>query len=293
MTQPARSIALHIGAHKTATTHLQRSFAVQQAALQAAGVRYYGPDSLRAPGHSLIDVFGLKAVDTVSTPARTPADQLDHMFQDGHRLVLSDENFIGVMHNSAGTMRSPLYRGAEERVAAFVAAVAPCPVDVFIGIRNPAGFLVSAYGQVLIGHGAIRFADYLVKNPVAMVRWAGLIAGLRSIANVGRIVVWQHEDYRWRFHKVTAAMMGAHVDIRIRPFPEKVHVGLSQRAVDQVMLDAGGPDMVQAARRAFPVGRENPAFRPFSTRESEAADAIYAVQLREIAAMEGVTVLWA
>lgn len=291
---PARSIALHIGAHKTATSHLQRSFAVQRQALSAAGVQYFGPDTLRKPRQTLIDLFDLKITDTSAQPTRTRAAQLDHMFQDGHRLILSDENFIGVMHRPDGNMRSPLYRGAEERVSAFVAAVAPCPVDVFIGIRSPTGFLGSAYGQALMGHGPIAFDDYLSKNPLSLVRWAGLIAGLRQIHGVGRIFVWQQENYRWRFHKVTGAMMGEGVDIRIMPFPDKVHVGLSQRAVDHVLAHTGGPvpvDLGDAARRAYPVSAQNPAFRPFTMQQVETADAHYAVQLAEIAAMEGVTLL--
>ncbi len=292
--QPPRSIALHIGAHKTATSHLQRSFAVQQQALNNVGVRYYGPDTLRKPRHTLIDLFDLKLGDTLPKPTRTRAAQLDHMFQDGHRLVLSDENFIGVMHRPDGNMRSPLYRGAEERVTAFVEAVAPYPVDLFIGIRNPAGFLASAYGQALMGQSPILFADYLAKNPMALVQWAGLIAGLRQIPNVGRIVVWKQEDYRWRFYKATGAMMGEHAHIRIMPFPKKVHVGLSQRAVEHVLMHAGGPiasGLGDVARRAFPVSAQNPAFHPFSAQEIEMADAIYALQLSEIAAMDGVTIL--
>ena len=291
--QPPRSAAIHIGAHKTATTHLQRSFAMQQEALIGAGVRYYGPETLRRPKQSLGDVFGLEGFKKTH-PTRSPEVQTDFMFKDGHRLVLSDENFIGVLHNKQGNMLSPLYPKAETRVQALSEALNVGPIDVMIGIRNPATFLVSAYGQALLGGQIISFEDYIAKNTLQQVYWPGLVARMRRIPSVGRIVVWQFEEYRWRFHKICAALMGAEVKMRIVPLPNKVHRGLSAAAVAHVLAQMEAVDanvLGDQARKAFPLGPENPVFAPFSPAEVAAATADYDRQIADIERIVGVTVL--
>lgn len=49
-------------------------------------------------------------------------------------------------------------------------AVDAGPIDVLIGVRNPASFLVSAYGQALMGGHQISFDAYF-----RMTRWARFI----------------------------------------------------------------------------------------------------------------------
>ena len=208
------------------------------------------------------------------------------MFKDGHRLILSDENFVGVLHNKHGGILSPLYPMAAERVQDLAEAIDAGPIDVFIGVRNPASFLVSAYGQALLGGNLITFDDYTTRNPLAQIYWPGLVARLSQCSAVGRIFVWQYEDYRWRFHKICAAMMGEAVDMRIVPIAEHVNRGLSAAAVQHVLDNAQSMDaqrLGDQARKAFPVSDTCPAFA--------LAEQDYATQLREIAAIEGVTVL--
>jgi len=291
---PARSVALHIGAHKTATSHLQRSWQSQQEALIAAGVRFYGPESLRRPHKSIADVFGLDFDIEPPQPTRSPADQADFMFKDGHRLVLSDENFVGVLHNKDGNISTPLYPRAGLRIAALSAAIDCGPIDIVIGIREPASFLTSAYGQALMGGKTNSFAEYLDKNPLKQVYWPGLIARIRSTEGVGRVFVSRYEDYKWRFHPICAALMGDSVDMRLRPYPDRVHTGLSAAAVAAILADPDAADPVRQAtiaRDKFPVGETYPAFTLFSADEHAASVADYTTQMDEIDRIEGVTVL--
>ena len=291
---PPRSVALHIGAHKTATTHLQRSFVMQQDALIRAGLRYYGPDTLRRPKRGLGDLYGLAAYKRQTFPTRSREEQRDFMFKDGHRLILSDENFVGVLHNKAGNMLSPLYPMAQARVQGLAEALDVGPMDVLVGLRNPATFLVSAYGQAIMGGQLSSFEDYSAKNPLSQIYWPGLVTRLRQCSGVGRIIVWRFEEYRWRFHKICAAMMGDHVDMRILPLPKKVHLGLSNAAVAHVLEHLDTADLAtlgERARKAYPISEAHPAFAPFSQDEIAAATADYDRQIAEISDIAGVTFL--
>jgi len=292
MNQPSKSVALHIGAHKTTTTHLQRSFLMQNEALIRAGVRYYGPDSLRTSGRGIADIFGLTGGETTS--GRSPVEQRDFMLKDGHRLVLSEENFIGVLHDREGRINAPLYPRAQERVAALAEAVDAGPIDVLVGVRNPASFLVSAYGQALMGGHQISFDAYLRMNPLSQIYWPGLIARMRCIPNVGRITVWRFEEYRWRFHKICAAMMGSDVSIRIKPIPDAIHAGLSTLAIQHALAQTDTADFgstVEQARALYPVSKVYPKFAPFSHAQLTQAESDYEQQMDAIARISDVTIL--
>ena len=291
---PPRSVALHVGVHKTATTHLQRSFGAQQSALIAAGIRYYGPENLRRPTKGLGEIFGLGIHKSAGPPKRSCADQADFMFKDGHRLILSDENFIGVLHDRSGKIVTPLYPHAEKRITALATALNAGPIDLFLGLRNPASFIASAYGQALLGGKPLSFSDYIAQNPVAQIYWPDLVSRLRATQGVGHIYVWEYEDYRWRFYDICAAMMGPDVAMRIMPFPDRVHRGLSEAAVVEILAQApedSARDVADGARTAYPAGAKYPSFDPFHIQDKTAAAASYARQIAEIETISGVTVL--
>ena len=247
---------MHIGAHKTATTHLQRSLLAQQQALREAGISYYGPDKLRRPNKGLGDIFGLDVYVNSRKPTRSGADQADFMFKDGHRLILSDENFIGVLHDSQANIISPLYPKTAERIAALSSAVDAGLMDVCTGLRDPASCLKSAYSQALMGGNPVTFSDYLSKNPLDQIYWLGLVTRVRSTAGVGRVTVWAFENYKWRFHKICGALMGNLVNMRILPMQNHVHRGLSEAAVARVLSQSGADDprgVAVEARSTYPV----------------------------------------
>ncbi|MEL6685770.1 MAG: hypothetical protein AAFQ00_10775, partial [Pseudomonadota bacterium] len=113
MTDHPLSIAFHIGAHKTATSHLQRSLLRAGDALAAAGVRYYGPDYFRLPGHSIQALFGFRPGTKGGGAMRPAAEQLALLQQDGHRIVLSEENFIGPLNQPHGRGMRHRYKSAD------------------------------------------------------------------------------------------------------------------------------------------------------------------------------------
>ncbi|MGB1209735.1 MAG: hypothetical protein ACPG7W_11160, partial [Paracoccaceae bacterium] len=97
MTAQPCKITFHIGVHKTATSHLQRSLLRASDSLAAHGVRYYGPDHLRLPGRSLPTLFGFRT--DRAAPKRPPEEQVALLRKDGRKIVFSEENFISWPHN--------------------------------------------------------------------------------------------------------------------------------------------------------------------------------------------------
>ena len=299
MSQTSPRIVFHIGAHKTATTHLQHSVGNVTDLLAMEGVQFFGPQSLRARGRRLEARF-----DLPFNPRREVADTrpaqvvLDEMLQGGERLVFSEENFIGVLFDRESDgpphrIATPLYPHASVRLAALARRIAPDGIDLYLGLRDPAGFLNSAYGQALLAEHVVPEGRFRTQNPLSGIDWAELVARLRDTPGIGRITVWRHEDYAALFPRILTEMLGAPAR-HVTPIRRSVNPGLSERAVRETLdrWQAGetGP-IAHAARAAHPVGPDQPAYRLYGEEDAALSRAFYDEQLRLIAQMDGVTLL--
>lgn len=287
MTTPPFSVAFHVGVHKTATSHLQRSLNKAAVGLAMRGVRFYGPKAFREPGMTLPARFGLRQ----NGPA--PDTALDDLRLDGHRLVLSEENYIGALNHPKGFGIKSRYADAGQRLAALAEAMG-CEIDVFLCVRRPTTFLNSAYCQMLLGGRVQTVGAYQKRNPLSSVDWVQLVAGIRAAPGVGRLFVWRHEDYAAVFAQIIASLVTPEAADRVVPIPRHVNRGLSVQAVQRVLAAPDAhPDarLAADARRTYPVEDGFPSFDGFTPADHEIGDAIYARQIAAIAALEGVTLL--
>ncbi|MDX8354102.1 hypothetical protein [Cognatiyoonia sp. IB215182] len=286
------TIAFHIGAHKTATTHLQRSLMKSVEGMAAAGVRYYGPQDFRLPGRSIFALFGLKDASPVG-PRRSPQAQLALMRKDAARIVFSEENFIGVLNSPRRLPVKQRYPHAATRISRLAAAMER-PIDVLLGIRHPTAFLNSAYCQQLMGGRVVPFARYHQINPVKSVDWLDLVARLRAAEGVGQVTVWRYEDYATLFPRICSALVGARAASLVRPLDRRIHEGLSAEAVSET-LARHAKDQTEklgfAMRKTMPVGPDHPRFDGFGPDDHAAGDAAYAHQIAGIRELSGVTFL--
>ncbi|MDX8350600.1 hypothetical protein SLH49_21630 [Cognatiyoonia sp. IB215446] len=286
------TLAFHIGAHKTATTHLQRSLMKSVEGMAAAGVRYYGPQDFRLPGRSIFALFGLKD-DLPSGPRRSPQAQLALMRKDATRVVFSEENFIGVLNSPRRMQVTQRYPHAAIRISRLAAALER-PVDVLLGIRHPTAFLNSAYCQQLMGGRVVPFARYHQINPVKSVDWLDLVTRLRAAEGVGQVTVWCYEDYTALFPRICRALVGANAATLVRPLDRRIHEGLSAEAVAETLARHARDQTEKlgfAMRKTMPVGPKNPRFDGFGANTHAAGDVAYARQIAGIRALSGVTFL--
>jgi len=293
MTSRPISVAFHIGAHKTATSHLQRSLKRAREALSAQGVQYYGPDHFRVPGQSIQALFGSGPETGIEDTKKRATAQMQALCKDGHRLVMSEENFIGPLNQRHGLAMKQRYTLASDRLAELSNAIGQ-DIDVFLAIRRPTAFINSAYCQMLLGGRVQPVEVFQKRNPLSSVDWIDLVARLRSAHGVGGVTVWQYEDYGALFAQIMSALIGPDTAQLVTPRPRYINRGLSTAAVAHVLAqegDAGGTKAAIAARNMLPVEEGHSAFDGFAPEEHEIGDAAYARQIRSIAQMQGVTLL--
>ncbi len=287
------NLSLHIGAHKTATTHLQRSLTAAKEMLIVQGVRYYGPDYFRRTGRSIDQMFGLQG-DDGPPPRRTSAAQMAFLAKDAEHVLLSEENFIGAFDASGSDGAPGHYAAAEHRIGALVSRIANVRLRLFLGIRDPASFLTSAYSQSLLMGRIATPRRFRSEHPLATIDWADLVFRLRAVRGVGRVYVWRFEDHADVVPLVLRRMMPGPVGRRIALIDRRINSALSGRALADVLArskagEAG--DLAELARRDFPAGRRYPRLEIFDTADHALSATRYADQVARIGTMAGVTLL--
>jgi hypothetical protein len=290
MTSLPDTIVLHLGAHKTASTHLQRSLA----AAALSDVAVFGPPQLRGASTNIPARFGFpldpKTADTSNRPVR---DVLLEMADEASRLVLSDENFAGKLQTGWGKIPTPLYFTAAKRIDALTHAIRSVGgpgVHLCLAIRDPAGYLTSCYSQILHGGRVVTQQKYIDKNPLGIVDWVDYAQRLRSVPGIVSLTIWRYEDYRAVFPKICQAMVGTD---QVEPITGRLQVRLSEAALQQVLLlkVLRDQNVVAAAAEAHPVSETNPAFRLYDAVQQAQSDALYAAQWDKLATLDGVSLI--
>lgn len=288
-----QSLALHIGAHKTASSHLQKTLHNNRALISAEGIRVVAPHHLRRQGRSLSAMFNLSWTESPK-PRRTPHEQLAFLARGHKRLVITEENFVGMLFDRNGKVPLPLYPAGPERVAELVAACAPLKPQLFVAVRNPATFMASVYSQVLFGSSHIGPRTFRARNDWRQIDWADYIAKLRAIPNVGDLYVWRQEDYHLSYRLILRRLLRWQVGGKIEALEGRVHPGLSAAAVRQTLQwaqEGKTGNLAGDARALFPINEDNKSFALYARSTLDSAQEIYAAQMAQIEAIEGVTVL--
>lgn len=288
-----RTIAFHIGAHKTATTHLQKTLHENRSLLKREGITYLGPAYLRQQGYAIDELFALSH-STSPQPRRGPRRQLKFLAKGSWRLVFSEENFIGMIRDARGRVILPLYPNAATRLSELAALWDPIKPQVFLSVRNPTGFMNSVYSQVLYAGSYQTPADFRARNDWRDVDWVDLVGRLRVADGIGDIYVWRHEDYAQVCRLVLRRMLRWRVGRQMEIPDELVHEGLTVAGVKHVLEWAAqgrSGDLGHDARDAFPRSPEDPPFTLYDADEQVHARTIYDAQIARIGAMEGVKLL--
>ncbi len=287
------TLTFHIGAHKTATTHLQRSLEHASDSLIEAGVRYYGPNYFRLPGRAIHRLFGLYP-RFAKLQKRSGVDQLALMRKGANRILFSEENYVGALNEARPGRVIQRYPDAADRIAHLAAVTGLSQIDLCLSIRHPATFLNSGYGQHLLGGYVVSSADYLATHPLIDLNWVDLVASLVAVDAVRQITVWRYEDYGSLFGAICAALVGADAAPLVAPFKRRSHIGLSADAVSAVhaAYDGRNGDVLASRyRKEYPISDAHPAFDHFDAATHAEVTILYANQCAQIAALPKVTFL--
>lgn len=290
---PLTELRVHLGAHKTASTHLQTCLGDARAVLLDAG----------------LDAVPRALLRTTVTPLRHPSRPEGRRVGPGFRravqealaplrlgpgrLILSEENLLGP---SDWPLRRPPYWAAPFFLRPVLALErgggaegARVETRFFLALRSFDGLLPAAYAQRL-RQGAPWPAPFETIRRRAAARppsWLPLLRMLRIAAPRAQVTIWSHDDYRAHGHAIREALCGVPLPPAHEPAdPPNTRTPSAAAVAWAAALPASMPRETRKTRtmerfHASIAGAE-PRWEPFSPEEKARLRARFEQDLAEI-----------
>ncbi|MFC0342428.1 hypothetical protein [Paracoccus niistensis] len=289
------SLTIHLGAHKTASTHLQQTLRGLIPRMLASGIHYSDVQHWRGGVTRLGAALG-EGPDAARLRGRLRR-RLDVTCATWPEVMISEENILGSLRRE-GLMGEGhvIYPQARARVARLTGMLRHRPATVFLAVREPCAFLTSAFAMQVMGGHELLLADYLDGFDPARLSWAHLAERLLSVRGVARLVVWPYEDYGVLRPQILAQMLPGALAAGAENPPPAI-VGLSQPAYAEVLERAMAQphaDLARLARDAkarHPRGPASPAPKLMDPETASRCREAYAADLERLAALECTTLL--
>lgn len=259
---------LNIGAHRTATTTLQRYLAEQKAVLAQRGVAVWGPPDTRDgrlagllgdPGH-------VSAQRTALARRSGNRVRLAHrMLTDtGHtRMLLSEENLLGGLRENLGL--GVLYPTAARRLTRLAEAL-PQVHTVAVAIRSHESYWPSVIAHMLRRGFPMPDAEVLAQIAFVPRTWRDVIEDVAETFPGAEILVWSYERMGGLPHVAARALTGVRLPVQTRPL--HLNAALSAEALRAKLIESDCDASV--------IHTEGARFAPFTLSQRRGLRAAYA-----------------
>ena len=232
---------LHIGPHKTATTHMQN-------VLERSTFR---------DGAKIVPLWLVrKALSGHLNRGEVP-EQTDFLDHDG-LLMISEENLSGFP--LAGVRLYP-------RIADVLSFFRDSKPTVFFSPRHYASFIPSVFSESLRHGRYVPFPSELVDRG-----WPDVLRDIEAALPGATIKIWLYEDYRANWREILRFFSNGKIDTYGTPPPGDPRSSLSNKAImtyAQMHEFVTDPNAVLSILGdAFPVGVSNPKFLPFDVAQT-------------------------
>ncbi|MEL6689917.1 MAG: hypothetical protein AAFP28_06315 [Pseudomonadota bacterium] len=196
-------LILHIGAHRTASTLIERMLSALATAQPDLGLAVWKPADMRAiPGFKaapgLLNRAGAphspEAAESFDAVRENVAARLDAAERAGVKtLLISEENICGGMRTNF--KRGRFYPAIGPRLLAFARVLGRTPARVALGLREYGAVWNSAYGYLDRAENTLpapgEAAQILMDRPRG---WPALVAAMREAWASSDLMVWRQED---------------------------------------------------------------------------------------------------
>lgn len=269
-------INLYLGAHKTATTHLQGLLVANRERLLARQVALSAPEDVRKDW--LPKFLKYCNGNNAGNPGkgRPIVRELRALLPEQKLWILTEENIAGVPNNLA--LRPGIYPFAGKRIQALGQLFKNASMTLFFSLRSYDSFYRSAYSEVVRNRGYIPFQEFYDEARFAKNSWVDTVRGFHEALPQENIVLWQYEHFRTLVPQLVRLLTGLEeVDELISAYaPETTRPSLSQKTMDilgdlhPVLTREESKQLVERINQAYPVDEVHAAAKPF-TAEQEAA----------------------
>ncbi|MEM6896431.1 MAG: hypothetical protein AAF576_03580 [Pseudomonadota bacterium] len=224
-------LVLHIGAHRTGSTLVERMLSSLATARPDLGLTVWKPKYLRAiPGFKHIPNVVARAKrgdDAAELRCATLrfdlAERMEAAAAQGTKvLVLSEENMSGGM--KPNLRDGQFYAGVRARLESYAHVLGRAPDRVALGIREYGAVWNSAYGYLQRGYNDLPPADKAGRGLLEARRgWPALASAAGQVWPTAEILVWRQEDLAENAERIAAKVGDVPEEHLQRPDEEDVN----------------------------------------------------------------------
>lgn len=266
-----RRIHLHLGAHKTATTYIQRILATNKDTLLENGVFYLPLAQTRAKLSKQIMGLsrkGRRSADLVSHRQAILDELSGKGLERCHTVLISDENLLG----SPGRFKKGnVYETIPDDWKNVHTELGP-NITVSFSIRDYPGFLTSIYAEILRRNRYFPFDMFLSLYREPPTFWSGVYQGLSTAFGAQNVTLWDYKDTVRHPDRVVAMLTGIDAPMEIISTP--VRESLSKKAIEFIrdFQKLPGKDLppeviAEVGKRLYPLAKHPEKFAPFGADE--------------------------
>jgi hypothetical protein len=280
-------IVLHVGAHKTASTHLQWRLELSAKPLRQNGVFIVCNSELRKKLEQVKKKSSfLKFLNRIRPVRlwRSAAIYRRYLREaeaaDCDRLVISEEMLLGSIES---LMEDGLFYGMiHKRLKPVFNGLKGHPVTMMLALRSYDSFLSSAWCEYVRQHGYRRIDDEQKTRLLALQRgWLDVIEDIiRILPSGSQLRVWRYEDFCNNDSDVLACLVGSGNVEYLSPLKWHASPRLTHGAITRLdeLFQKGkptGPEDVKRVGKRFCKKKGFKPYSPWTDEESAILDKRY------------------
>ncbi len=250
------NIKLYIGAHKTATTHIQSMLENSKNILIENGIKLLTPKNLR-PNFldSLIKVVNSSVLEDIKT------------------LIIAEENIIGVPYDFK--IYHGIYPKIQNRLNNIKNIFPNADIEIFFSIRAYDSFYRSIYLEVVRNRGYMPFNKFYNKKKFKDNSWVFVLESISAIVPKENITLWCYEDLHELFPLIIDNLTGLKKSDEIisKYKVQRTRASLSSKTIK--VLDSfyssgnqeEGSKIIEYLNNKYPLNKINLPYLPFNELE--------------------------
>ncbi|WIY24315.1 hypothetical protein [Parasedimentitalea psychrophila] len=192
-------VIVHTGAHATEEDRLLKSLLRNKQDFSKRGIAVPGPGKYRS---LLKDCFSALKAGTAAADSRDVLWDAILDEENADRVVLSNPHFFGSQRSAL--QDNLLYPEAVQRMQYLQQLFPYDQIEIFMGLRNPAGFLPALLEKA----SPQRLRDVRKQTDPRQLRWSEMMQRMRQAVPDIAITVWCYEDMPLTWGQILRDMAG-------------------------------------------------------------------------------------
>lgn len=272
------NIKLYIGAHKTATTHIQKIFDSHRSYLNDNQCSVSIPINLR---ESWLPNF----ITYCNNKDHTLANKIVEISPQNNTWILAEENFSGTP--SELLVATEIYPNIAKRLENFCDIFDTCSIEVFFSIRSYETFYRSSYLEIVRNKGYLPFDEFYQQERFQHFSWIKVIQSINQLIDHDKIHIWCYEDLRELLPSLLSTMSDNIITRPTLEFKKPNSItrpSMSNKCIDIIKKDyPNAPQKItEELINKYPANDINGYYMPFSDDQIFALKSQYKNELKEI-----------